>query len=384
MFRQRLRKLSGATKVVFAALSSPTIEHVNVMARQLMRAGTETAALTFGDSSFSFGRVSPTRGIELIECSNLNSLRDGLTARKDPVVLFQSPYPEHYPSWLIDATPALRTAYAGYGIPLSGWYEGHFKTAIIASTNFLLAGSKYESDGYRREVASASTLFVGNPLLFEIRRAMAEAPLAPDDETPRLLWAPHWTRAQPSETTFGFSTWSESVFELLAWAESTGLPLTVRPHPILRIALEHRFQGSATIHREALKTIGREDGEAIAAFETLLQLTNVSLSNDGMLEDILSHDGLVTDGVSIIGYWCTTGKPIVVTRKESTPAFNSHGEALVETCDVAVGRPALRSWLNRWGDTLRFSPTSKLRAYRSQQVHPTFRSSPMEHLLRAL
>ena len=384
MFRQRLRKLFGATKVVFAALSSPTIEHVNVMARQLMRAGTETSALVFGDSSFSLGGASPANGIELIECSNLDSLRDGLTARKDPVVLFQSPYPEHYPSWLIDATPALRTAYAGYGIPLSRWYEGHFRTPIIASTSFLLAGSKYESDGYRREVPSASTLFVGNPLLFEIRRAMAEASPAPDDETPRLLWAPHWTRAQSHDTIFGFSTWSESVFELLAWAESTSLPLTVRPHPILRIALEHRRQGSATTHREALKTIGREDAEAIAAFETLLQLTNVSLSNDGMLEDILSHDGLVTDGVSIIGYWCATGKPILVTRKESNPAFNAHGEALVETCDVAVGRPALRSWLNRWGDTSQYSPSSALRVYRSRQVHPTFRNSPMERLLRAL
>ena len=384
MFRQRLRKLFGATKVVFAALSSPTIEHVNVMARQLMRAGTETSALVFGDSSFSLGGASPANGIELIECSNVDALRDGLSARKDPVVLFQSPYPEHYPSWLIDATPALTTAYAGYGIPLSRWHEGHFKTAIIASSNFLIAGSMYESDGYRREVSSASTLFVGNPLLFEIRRAMAEAPPAPDDKTPRLLWAPHWTRAQPSDTTFGFSTWSESVFELLAWAESTSLPLTVRPHPILRIALEHRFQGSATTHREALKTIKREDAESIAAFETLLQLPNVRLSNDSMLEDILSHDGLVTDGVSIISYWCSTGKPILVTRKESNPAFNADGEALVETCDVAVGSPALGSWLNRWGDTSQFSSTSKLRVDRSRHVHPTFRNSPMERLLRAL
>lgn len=384
MFRQHLRKLCGATKVVFAALSSPTVEHVNVMARQLMRAGTETAALTFGDSSFSLGQVSPAHGIELIECSNLDALRDALTARQEPVVLFQSPYPEHYPSWLIDATPVLRTAYAGYGIPLSRWYAGHFQTPIITSTDFLLAGSKYESDGYLREVPSASTLFVGNPLLFEIRRAMAQDPPPAADNTPRLLWAPHWTRAQPNDDIFGFSTWSESIFEMLAWAESSGLPLTVRPHPILRLALEEIVNDSLTMHREALKAAGPEDAEAIEAFRAILQLPNVSLSQESMLEDVLRHDGLVTDGVAIIGYWCATGKSILITRSTSTSAFNAEGEALAQTCDVATGTTELRMWLQRWGFSSKEPVGAGLRTARSQQIHPTLRHSPMEYLLRRL
>lgn len=384
MLRQKLRKFSGTTKVVFAALWSPTIEHTNMMAHQLMQAGTETAALDFGATSFSLGECKLGHGIELIECSQPEALRDALAAHNNPVVLFQSPYPEHYPPWLIDAVPVMRTAYAGYGLPLSRWYAGHFQTSIVTSSNFLMAGSNYENSGYQREVPSAVTLLSGNPLLFEIRQSMARNQSLPGDETPRLLWAPHWTRAQPNDDTFGFATWSKSVFEMLAWAESSGLPLTVRPHPILQQALENLVNGSLTVHREALKAAGPEDAEAIAAFKALLHLENVCLSNNGMLEDVLRHDGLITDGVSIIGYWCATGKPILITRNASYSAFNADGEALAETCDVSIGEPMLRSWLERWGSTSEDSTKSKLRDLRSRQVHPTFRNSPMEFLLRAL
>jgi hypothetical protein len=215
--------------------------------------------------------------------------------------------------------------------------------------------------------------------MFELRSILNDKTAVEASFRPRLLWAPHWSKDWLNGTQ-GFAQWRKTVGVILDFAYSNPLiDIVVRPHPILReVILASRFKSRLILNREALKAIDLEsDSHDLDDFSNLLSLQNVSMSDNTLLEDILRSSHLVTDGVSIIGYWATTGKPmLVVEGKEGSP-FNEDGILLISTSDRAINATEITSWLNN----ANFTSPSPINLYTqelSKKLHPTFSKSPMQ------
>ena len=371
-------------RFVFASVRSPTAEHVNVMAQQLRRLGIEPMLLDFGPSPFSLSDQDPHFGFgnsQRALLSNIKAAQEFFSGNVPTIVLYQSPYPEHYPDWLLEVSRESTQAYAGYGLPLSQWSAGHFSGPIIESCRILVASSRYEHEGYTVEVPEATSLFAGNPLLFELRKCLSLQDTSPPRRSmQQVLWAPHWTR-DAGDLPLGFASWEWTVRPIRQWATTSGQALTVRPHPILASALLQSFDGRDLEHREAAKAVQGVSREALAEMRALLRLPNVTLSVNSLVEDVLHHEALVTDGVSILGYWCATGKPILLTRKPLTPRFNAEGEALVALCDSAADQESIRQWLRNAG-ALPGDAISRDRIALSASIHPTGSNSPMRQMVQ--
>lgn len=378
------RKRPHQIRFAFASVRSPTAEHVDVMAQQLRRSGIEPLLLDFGPSHFALSDQDPHSGFEhsrRVMLPNLKAAQEFFSGNVPAVVLYQSPYPEHYPSWLFEVARKSTQAYAGYGLPLSQWSAGHFSGSIIESCRILVASSRYEHEGYTSGVPEATSLFAGNPLLFELRKhlRLQDTSLL-RRSIQRVLWAPHWTR-DAGDLPLGFASWEWTVRPIRQWATTSGQALTVRPHPILASALLQAFDGQVPEHREVAKAVQGVSPEALAQMGELLSLPNVTLSVNSLVQDVLHHDALVTDGVSILGYWCATGKPILLTRKPSTPRFNAEGEALVELCHSASDQDSIGRWLSNTS-ALPGVVISRDRIALSASIHPTGSDSPMRQMVQ--
>ena len=239
-------------------------------------------------------------------------------------------------------------------LPLSTWTRGHFRMAPIlasshywprASTNLMVTPP---TTTYRTPSSA------GNPLLYELRSRLPPADPA-RDETAKLLWAPHWTKAL-WDGTRGYGRWRESVAALLDWKKSRPSGhLVFRPHPLFKAALEFYLgTGKSVAHREAAKSINiGADRWALELIRELLALPNVELSTSSLVDDILRCAALVTDGISIIAYWSATGKPLLVIRYSASPPFNDGGEALVSVAEVAANGLEISEWLQKWSSGTR-------------------------------
>ncbi len=116
-------------------------------------------------------------------------------------MFLQSPYVEHYPDWLIGLDREISFAYAGYAIFLSDYYPGTYGSSIVQKSRYLLAGSQDELNGYRAVAQKdAVVLLTGNPLMFQLRKKIAENQER-SKRSVRILWAPHWTKSYFSTTT---------------------------------------------------------------------------------------------------------------------------------------------------------------------------------------
>lgn len=152
----------------------------------------------------------------------------------------------------------------------------------------------------------------------------------------------------------------------------------MRPHPILALALANAE--GAKSHREAKTVIDAErDFEALGNWLGLLRLPNVRLSTSSLLSDVLRHDALLTDGVSIIGYFADTGKPLAVFRDARSPEFNQVGEGLVSTADVVADGSEVASWLDDLVSRPMTIDTRRIATMR--QLFPTPAQSPVQSWL---
>jgi hypothetical protein len=308
------------------------------------------------------------------------SILEHYKSNKSKAIFLQSPYLEHYPSWFSSLQRDVSFAYAGYGISLSNYFEGQFKTPLIQLCRYLLAASPYEVGGYQKHLEQESTVFFsGNPLMYELRRAIHDETHSRGQFKPRLLWAPHWSKDWINGTE-GFAQWRRTVGVLLDFANSnTKVEIIVRPHPILREAiLASQFENREMTNRESLKTIDLNlDLDQLNNFKKLLNLPNVSMSGNTLLEDILWSSHLVTDGVSIMGYWATTGKPMLVIESEAGSPFNQDGKLIVSNSDSAVTVEEIFLWLKK-GNFHSPTPSNVDLEELSRKLHPTFSKSPLE------
>jgi hypothetical protein len=361
-------------------LELPTEEHQLVIRKLWGELGGSSCIMILpkNDFSMNFDRLINSSDSQLYLDSR--SILDHYRSKKSKAIFLQSPYLEHYPAWFSSLESDVSFAYAGYGISLSNYFEGQFNAPLIQLCRYLLAASPYEVGGFQRYLEEDSTvLFSGNPLMYELRRAIHDETYSQAQFKPRLLWAPHWSKDWINETQ-GFAQWRKTIEVVLDFANlNPKIEIVVRPHPILREAiLASHFENRETTNRESLKTLDlNSDADQLNNFVKLLNLPNVSMSSNTLLEDVLRASHLVTDGVSIIGYWATTGKPMLVIENQGGSPFNEDGKLIVSTADSAVTAEEISLWLNK-ANFNSPTPTNVDSQKLSRKIHPTFSKSPVQ------
>jgi len=339
--------------ICLAALPLATIEHHAAIAHQAGALGLECCVLdATGDPGTAemTGKLLPDVLLHSVE--SREDIRAHLRHSRSAAVFVQSPYPEHYPEWLWTEIYDRHLAYAGYGLNLSTWEQGLYGLETFARARYLLADSPFVAQKYLEHGAKRrQILLAGNPLLWELRNRLSSH--RETDDT--VLWAPHWTSTW-FENARGFARWRETVDVMLSHATNQpSSQMTVRPHPLLRKAVE----SAAT-----------EPG--IEVFQQLLALPNVTLSENSMVDDILGASRLLTDGVSIIAYFATTGRPLGVIRDQDSPRFNENGEAICAETRMLADADEIAAWLS----AAPAPPDPKLLEL-SHRLHPTESESPI-------
>lgn len=375
-----LAKRKTSSHICLLFLELPTTEHLLVMAKLWKKLGGSYCVMRLPKNDFSLV-LGTNRSLEDSQIyKRSSSIIKHYKKSKSKSIFLQSPYLEHYPDWFFSLRSHVDFSYAGYGISLSNYFEGQFNTQLIQLCKYLLAASPYEMEGYEKYLSQQSNvLFSGNPLMYELRAILNEKVSTPEPFKPRLLWAPHWSKDWLNGSN-GFAQWKKTVGVILEFALRNPLiEIVVRPHPILREAIiASQFEVRSITNREALNTIDiNSDSRELRDFVTLTGLLNVTISDRTLLEDVLLSSHLITDGVSIIGYWASTGKPMLVIESQGGSPFNEDGRRIISTSDRAVTSEEVATWLKRSDFTS--PPLSNIDLQElSRSIHPTFSKSPMQ------
>lgn len=295
--------------------------------------------------------------------------------RKSSFIFLNTPYPDHFPKWFNQGN--FPFAYSGYGLPMSTWEYGQFSTPLIVKTKLLMAGSTYELEGYSKaKKENQLVVFTGNPLMWTLRKDLKSYSKPRFNQT-RFLWAPHWSQNWFEESR-GFSRWRESLEAVQKFALlNSNVRVVIRPHPILLAALRKSKVTENTIIKREVSSITKfENHETyFNAFAELTNLPNVELSSNTLIEDIINSDFLLTEGISIIGYWSATGKPIAVYRDHDSPQFNEIGNKLLKFSDIVKNSREISNWLSIQAENK--STTKKLEQIQLvNELFPTFEKSP--------
>lgn len=145
-----------------------------------------------------------------------------------------------------------------------------------------------------------------------------------------------------------------------------------------------RQNGREIENREALKVLRYEIFSDISRnLLELLNYENVELSSKTLIVDVIRSTHLITEGVSIIAYWATTGKPILVVRDSNTPQFNDEGRLLVEKLQTGSNVEEISDWVSKV--VFQCNPTiNEYIVDLFARIHPTFDKSPFDLLLEVL
>ena len=355
--------------VCLARLDMTTCEQIEIIAIHLNEIGIDYCFIGFPANSFSMLSVNFRHHSDSRICNSAVELEQEYASHNSIMLVLQSPYPEHYPNWLIDLSSRINFAYAGYALPLIDWNYGHFQTPIIKESKFLLAASKQELNGYKKNARrDAEVHLVGNSVMFEIRRRL-HTKKSNQLEKRTTLWAPHWSHSWYESKT-GFSRFELVLPSVLQFfSRHKDQNLVFRPHPILREILFTPMPDLAS--REALSTKERMNFlESASTLQELLSLKNVTLSENNLIDDVFIADQLITDGVSIISYWATTAKPMCIVMDDLTPELNKAGKSLVRKVHKVDNSEGLNKFLSNAN-----SPgMSTIR--KSLKLHPTPKRPP--------
>ena len=315
--------------VVFGVHDLALIDHQVALSHQLRAAKRATTWTWAG-----FDATTPSSG-DLKRLAKIGPQEEflwdgeGRLGQRFAAIFVQTPYEEQrHGDWRrLSADDGL--AYSGYGVTISSWREGHYYAPLYLRCRYILLSTPSDFAPFRAAgIEDRRLLHTGSPILFDLvsrRRTVA----VPTD--PVLLWMPHWT-----EDWFGspgYSTWTETVFDVLHSAENE--PTTtfiVRPHPLLRRQLE---------------APGRAESPPQLAYRNLLTLPNVELSTNDLIGDLLAASAVLTDGVSPIAYAAAVGMPLAVCRRFDSPPFSPNGERIAAAAETVVTSGQRRNWIKR-------------------------------------
>jgi len=297
-------------------------------------------------------------------------------------LFLSSPYEEHQPKWLTRVN--FEFAYAGYGLTISNWEFGHFSGGIIPKCKLLIAGSEYEFLGYSKVSHDFQKILLsGNPLMWQIRDRILRQPIQ-KFKVKQILWAPHWTSSW-IDSPSGYSRWRIKTPIIFEFAKShPEIKFVFRPHPLLRNGIFEEPNKKNKIYlREIQKSLDVErDKLVIDILKEFVMLPNVTLSTGSMSEDIFESDALITSGVSIIGYWAATGKPMVIYRDSDSPPMGVNGEKLLLSSEIVSTPTELLTWMQEKINIDNFKINHSL-VKSCEEIFPTFTKSPMQLILES-
>lgn len=351
---------SNPHRVLFVLFQMGTLDHVYALHRQLEAAGA-VSHMSLADSSLSLPQwfIDQTPELTLVE-NPLDVIDNG---DYDAVVM-QMPYDDlKDPVWKEVGRDQAYTVYSGYGVFTVVWDYGEIGLPFYSRLSLVLASSPFQRDRFRfSPQAPAEAVWSGDPLMYELEGQES----APNDSRQVILWAPHWSETWVDGSP-GFSTWKSTVHDVLAVAKArTDATIVVRGHPLM-----------------STDGTDRRSRRSSRAFRELLALPNVTASTVSMREDIQTATALLTDGISIIPYFATTGRPLSVVRPgRRWPPYNSAGRAIVRSCDIVHNSRSIRQWLHKAADGRH--PSSAERQDLVAQLFPLRRKSPGDFLLRSL
>ena len=226
--------------------------------------------------------------------------------------IVQDPYMDthFHPNFLKKLIESKKIAYSNYGLNLADTPDLHYYLESYRMFGSILTSSQKDIKAFNLAGIESSKLTqIGNPLSFEIRSRGEKFAIKPHNpEIIRILWAPHWDKS--------WSNWEVTlpiIIEVLQ--NNPEIFLTFRPHPLLLPGLQGRLP-------EGYSFAGAQQTDSIMKLSALLRQHNVELSTSSLLDDCLTNDLLITDGVSIIGFWSATNKPMAVLRRQDSPSFN--------------------------------------------------------------
>ena len=360
-----------------AYLSFATQEHMDALKIQGKSIGIKFCKSRFQRNEFSDAKYGTSRFNLNKPYVSKESLISHFLTTKSEAMFLQSPYPEHYPGWFEGLDREISFAYAGYAIFLNDYYPGTYGSSIVQKSKYLLASSQDELNGYRAVAPSdAVVLLTGNPLMFQLRKKIAENQER-SKRSVRILWAPHWTKSW-IDSSEGFGRWEVGLEAIHIFArKNPDKEIVFRPHPLLRAAIAVELGEEKSLkNRESIKTSDSLSFKIfIEGLREFFKLKNVKMSKHTMLQDVYRSDLLITEGISIIAYWATTGKPILVLRDSRSPKFSTEGELLLTKIEQTDNAAQILSWLNSRST---FTDVNRELIALSESIHPTFNKSPLE------
>ena len=247
--------------------------------------------------------------IRIKSVEQLRSLKRKILANQG-ITFIQTPYlSDHYVASSLDFLKEVRLGYLNYGVNLANTPDYHYQLDIYNSISALLVANEFERDAFiAAGVSPEKIVSVGVPVIHELIHFTQKS--EPASQKPlKVLWAPAWA--------WGWSNWEETLPTLYAVAKKhSDLEVKIRAHPLLTPLTSRQVPPS-------YQTAKPRSANSESLFQKLLSLPNVEISNDTIVADCRMHDILLTDGVSIIGFWAATGKKQGVIRRATSPQFSS-------------------------------------------------------------
>jgi|688.fasta_scaffold167068_3 hypothetical protein len=259
---------------------------------------------------------------QLKEWNELNDFNFATDSDKYDLIFYQEPYLELLEKkWIPTGQKSSgKTIYLGYGLGLSNWQKGHFELELFAKLNYIIAHRQKDVRKFQIDDSFTEVLGHGDAVLHDIfiKSKVHQA------KKFQVLWAPHWSR-EWVDGSRGFSQWEKIILPFFIFALlNPEINFLVRSHPLF------------VINNFALRKI---------VFRLLAKLKNVKFSDGSLIQDIVNSSCLITDGVSIIGYFAITGKPILIFKPRFELPFNQDGLSLLKHAKRPINQLGVYRWL---------------------------------------
>lgn len=284
-------------------------------------------------------------------------------ARRYEYIWIQVPYRELWDPLWKDLIDGKHIIYSGYGLVMDDSDKFHYGLEFYKSCSTIMIQnmdmySKFISMGINEE----SLLFTGDPLKYEIQNSSIDNF---SDEKYDLVWMPHWTFTWVDGRK-GFARWPEMFEGILSFAKSNPeFKILIRAHPLMDNPniVESGFKWSNVKHK-------------------LMSESNITFSNNSLIDDIFSCKFLITDGVTPIAYFGMLGKPVCYFKGagEFGP-FNENGLKIVKTTNVASSSDEILGWIK---DIRSVNPIGENLALTINGIFPSFSDSPGQLLVNHL
>ncbi len=234
-------------------------------------------------------------------------------------IFFDTPYLSSYQlKELINMHKDFNFCYINYGLNLASTPNYHYELDDFHKFRFIFINNDHDYQSFvRANVDCNKLVYINNPI---IEKLMLADQNKIKSKINNILWAPHFN----GDKIHGWSQLFDSIDDIYQFVKtSPSICLNIRPHPLLNLTnITKSLENHSVV-------IGNDDDQQ--RINNLLSLENVKISKNNLIVDILENDLLITDGVSIIGYWGATHKNMVIIGPRSLEKYASNYQSYIKT-----------------------------------------------------